>query len=100
MNKKTIVGMLAAFAMFAALGVGAVSGQERPDKYKLKVPGGLAFAEFRGYEDWAVVTIHQTDDLLKVIVGNPVAINAFRAGIPRNGKAFPDGAKMAKIEWR
>ena len=62
--------------------------------------GGLAFSEFRGYEDWAVIAIDHTDDLMKAIVGNPVAIDAFRAGIPRNGKPFPDGSKMAKVEWR
>jgi hypothetical protein len=70
------------------------------DKYDLKVPGGLAFSEFRGYEDWAVIGIHRTDELMKLIVGNPVAIDAFRAGIPGNGKPFPDGSKMAKVEWR
>jgi hypothetical protein len=26
-------------------------------------------------------------------------IGAYRAGIPGNGKAFPDGSKMAKIHW-
>jgi hypothetical protein len=26
-------------------------------------------------------------------------IDAYRAGIPGNGKPFPDGAKMAKIHW-
>jgi hypothetical protein len=26
-------------------------------------------------------------------------ISAFRAGVPGNGKLFPDGAKMAKIHW-
>src|ERR1700744_6078127 len=36
---------------------------------------------------------------MAVIVGNPAMINAFREGIPGNGKPFPDGAKMAKIHW-
>ena len=100
MHSKTMLRIGAAAAVFAVLGVGAVVGQEKPDKYKLKVPGGLAFAEFRGYEDWAVVTIDHTDDLMKVILGNPLAMNAFRTDIPRNGKPFPDGAKLAKVEWR
>jgi len=26
-------------------------------------------------------------------------INAYKAGIPGNGKPFPDGAKMAKVHW-
>jgi hypothetical protein len=70
------------------------------DKYSLKVPGGLAFAEFKGYEDWAVISIDHTGDLMKVILGNPVAMQAFRAGVPGNGQPFPDGSKMAKVEWR
>src|SRR5262249_9441108 len=69
-------------------------------KYDLKVPGGLAFGEFKGYEARAVVAIDHTDDLMKEIVANPVAMAAFRAGIPGNGKPFPDGSKMAKVEWR
>jgi len=69
------------------------------DKYALKVPGGLAFSEFRGYEDWATVSISENEGKIAVIVGNPVLIDAFRAGIPANGKPFPDGAKMAKIHW-
>jgi hypothetical protein len=28
-----------------------------------------------------------------------VMIDAYLAGIPGNGKPFPDGAKMAKIHW-
>ena len=91
-------------AAFATLCVNeAVADRSNaPDaaKYSLKVPGGLAFAEFKGYEDWAVITIDHTGDLMKVILGNPVAMDAFRAGIPRNGKPFPDGSKMAKVEWR
>ena len=26
-------------------------------------------------------------------------IDAYKAGIPGNGKPFPDGSKMAKIHW-
>ena len=69
------------------------------DKYTVQVPGGLAFSEFRGYEDWQVVAVSQTEDRLKVIVANPAMIDAYRAGVPGNGQPFPDGAKMAKIEW-
>jgi hypothetical protein len=83
-----------------ALALTGVAAMSAPDKYALKVPGGLAFSEFRGYEDWAVVTIDHTSELMKAIVANPVAMEAFRAGIPENGQPFPDGAKMAKIEWK
>ena len=34
-----------------------------------------------------------------MILGNPAMIAAFKAGIPGNGKPFPNGAKMAKIHW-
>ena len=69
------------------------------DKYALTVPGGLAFSEFRGYETWQVVSISHDGDLIAAILANPVMIEAYAAGIPGNGKPFPDGAKMAKIHW-
>ena len=64
------------------------------------MPNGIAFSEFRGYEHWEVVAVSQTEDLLKVMVANPVMIDAYRAGVPGNGKPFPDGSKIAKIEWK
>lgn len=69
------------------------------DKYAVTVPNGLAFAEFRGYESWAVIAISHNGDKLAAILGNPVMVDAFRSGIPLNGKPFPDGAKMAKVHW-
>jgi len=76
---------------------GNVSAEE---KYSLQVPNGLSFSDFRGYEEWQVVAVSQTDKLLKVEVANPVMIAAYRAGVPGNGKPFPEGSKIAKIEWR
>ena len=70
------------------------------DKYTLRVPDGLAFSDFRGYENWEVVAVSQTDELLKVEVANPTMIEAYRAGVPGNGKPFPDGSRIAKIEWK
>src|SRR5208282_6258244 len=69
------------------------------DRYTLKVANGLAFSEFRGYEDWHVIAISHNGEMLAVILGNPAMIDAYKAGIPGNGKPFPDGAKMAKIHW-
>src|SRR5262249_2104544 len=71
-----------------------------PDKYALQVPNGLAFSDFRGYEDWQVVAVSQTEDLLKAMVANPTMIDAYKAGVPGNGKPFPDGSKIVKIEWK
>src|SRR3954454_620521 len=70
------------------------------DKYSLKSPDGIAFSDFKGYEDWATVSSARTDEVLKVIVANPIMIKAFKAGVPGNGKPFPDGAKIAKLQWK
>jgi hypothetical protein len=80
----------------AICGGRAISAQ---DRYTLQVPGGLAFSEFRGYEDWAVIGISENGDKIAAILGNPAMIDAYRQGAPGNGKPFPDGAKMAKIHW-
>jgi Cytochrome P460 len=90
-----IVGVTV-IAMLALLAAGANSAQE---KYSLKSPGGIAFSDFRGYEDWAVVSSSHTDERLKVIVGNPIMINAFKAGIPGNDQTFPDGSMIVKLQW-
>jgi hypothetical protein len=72
------------------------------DRYTVKVPNGLGFSDFRGYEDWQVVAPSHTDaqNVMRVIVANPVMMKAYREGTPANGKPFPDGSKIAKIEWQ
>jgi hypothetical protein len=97
LNGKTIPAIMIIAAPLAVLGSMALAQQ---DKYTVQTPNGLAFSEFRGYEDWQVVAVSQTEELLKVEVANPVMIDAYRAGVPGNGKPFPDGSKIAKIEWR
>src|SRR5271154_5793835 len=84
----------------ALAGLGGRATPPPQDKYTLQVPNGLKFSEFRGYENWQVVAVSQTDNLLKVMVANPTMIDAYRAGIPANGQPFPDGSKIAKIEWK
>ena len=69
------------------------------DKYTLQSPSGIAFSDFRGYEDWAVVSAARTDQILKVIVANPKMIKAFKAGIPGNGQPSPDGSMIVKLQW-
>jgi hypothetical protein len=69
-------------------------------KYTVRVPNGLAFSEFKGYESWQTVSVSQNEkQQMAVIVANPVMIKAYQSGIPGNGKPFPDGSKMAKIHW-
>ena len=65
----------------------------------MQVPNGLSLSEFKGYEGWEVVSVAKTDEVIKVIVANPVMIEAYKSGIPGNGKPFPDGSKIAKIQW-
>ncbi len=81
----------------AVLGGTAVYAQE---KYSLQTPGGIAFSDFKGYEDWSVVSSARTDEVLKVIVANPIMIEAYKAGIPTNGQPFPEGSKIAKLQWK
>jgi hypothetical protein len=92
--------VVSASALGIALAVLAGKAFSAQDKYTLRVPDGLAFSDFRGYENWQVVSVSQTEDLLKVMVANPTMIDAYRAGVPGNGKSFPDGSKIAKIEWK
>jgi Cytochrome P460 len=82
--------------VLAVLGGRASSAE---GKYSLKVPNGLAFSEFKGYEGWQVVSISQDGGLVAAILANPVMIKAYLDGVPGNGKPFPDGSKMAKIHW-
>jgi hypothetical protein len=96
MTRKSLRTIAIVAAVLATLGSTALSAQ---DRYTLKVPNGLAFSEFRGYEGWQTVAISQNEKLVSVIVANPVMINAYQSGVPGNGKPFPDGAKMAKIHW-
>jgi len=81
-------------ASLALLATMAVYAQ---DKYSLKSPGGIAFSDFKGYEDWPVVSSARTDEVLKVIVANPAMIKAYKAGVPVNGQAFPDGSMIVKL---
>ena len=95
-NNRLTIAIIA--LMLSILSGAALSAQ---DRYSLKVPDGLAFSEFRGYEAWQTVSIshNETLQLLALILANPVMIEAYRTGVPGNGQPFPDGAKMAKIHW-
>jgi len=97
MKIKNIWAIVIVVVFLAILVSRAITAQ---DKYTVHVPNGLAFSDFRGYEDWPVVSVAQTEEVLKVIVANPVMIDAYRAGVPGNGKPFPDGSKIAKLQWK
>ena len=100
MNRKGMFTIGIAAIWLAVLGGFAVSAQDSGlGKYTVKVPGGLAFSEFKGYEAWQAISLSRSDKVVAVILGNPVMIDAYRAGIPANGKPVPDGAWMAMVHW-
>jgi len=95
-----LIAVLLAVSGLAVVGVRAVTAQDTGEaKYSVRVPNGLAFSEFKGYESWQTVSISHNDKVMAVILANPVMIKAYQSGIPGNGKPFPDGAKMAKVHW-
>jgi Cytochrome P460 len=81
--------------IFAVFGGIAVAAQ---DRYALTL-GKLSFGDFRGYENWKDVAVSQTEKQLKVILANDVMMDAYRQGLPADGKLFPEGSKIVKIEW-
>ena len=93
-GKGIVITMVLVLAVVSGV---AVSAQ---DKYTLKLSNGLAFSDWKGYEDWQLISSSKTDDRLKVILGNRTIIAAFKSGIPGNGKPFPEGSKIAKVQWK
>jgi Cytochrome P460 len=91
---KNIPAIVTMLSLAAAGGV-ALGAQDRST---LKL-GKLSFADFKGYEDWRDVAVSQTETQLKVILANDVMMKAFRQGLPADGKLFPEGSKIVKIEW-
>lgn len=96
MNHRWKITVAIAGGLVGVMGERAISAQ---DKYTVKVPGGLAFSEFRGYEGWQAISISRNEKVLAIILGNPAMMDAYRTGFPKNGKPVPDGAKMAKVHW-
>ncbi|MGA9564853.1 MAG: cytochrome P460 family protein [Candidatus Korobacteraceae bacterium] len=100
MKRKSKLTIAIATAALAVLGVVLIlRADSAQDKYSLKSPSGIAFADFRGYEDWSVVSSARTDEVLKVIVANPEMIKAYKAGVPGNGQPFPEGSRIVKLQW-
>src|SRR5271170_7168725 len=99
--KTILCGAVAIVALVIAVLCGrSSSAQEKQDKYTLQIPGGLAFSEIKGYEQWQVVgpSLTEAANVIRVIVANPVMIKAYQDGVPGNGKPFPDGSRIVKLE--
>jgi len=98
--QKVLGALACSLALVAAVAfVAKADAQGAKDKYNVKVPGGLEFSEFKGYESWETVSVSYNGQVFAVTLGNPMMIEAYKAGFPKNGKAVPDGAKLAKVHW-
>jgi hypothetical protein len=97
-----VVGMVIVALVLAVVSSRSSSAQDKQDKYALQIPGGLSFSEVKGYEQWQVVgpSLTEAANVIRVILANPVMIKAYQEGVPGNGKPFPDGSKIVKLEWR
>jgi hypothetical protein len=95
-NKRLRKFAITGVALTVSIGVTLLAQQ---DKYTLKVPDGLAFSDFKGYDSWQTVAVSETEISVKAILGNPIMIEAYKKGVPNNGKLFPEGSKTVKIEW-
>ena len=85
-----LVAALVGVVAFAAITSRPATAQEAAPIFVTEVPAG--------YRDWKVVSVaHEEGDLndIRAILGNDVAINAYRAGkLP-----FPEGAIVGRIAW-
>jgi len=95
MTRNQTAVMAIGLVSLATLGSVAYAAQ---DRYSLTL-GKLSFGDFRGYENWKNVAVSQTEKQLKVILANDVMIDAYKQGLPADGKLFPEGSKIVKIEW-
>jgi hypothetical protein len=88
--------------MIAGVGGSSTSSQYKQDKYTLRIPGGLAFSEIRGDERWQLAgsSLTEAANVIRMIVANPVIIKACQQSVPGDGKPFPDGSRIANLEWR
>jgi Cytochrome P460 len=97
---ERIAGFTIVATAAAALAVPIANAVNMQDKYSLKSPSGIAFSDFKGYEDWSVASSARTGEVLKVIVASPAMIEAYKAGTPGNGQPFPEGSRIVKIQWK
>jgi hypothetical protein len=95
MKKTAFQAITIVAVLLAGLGTIAYAAQ---DRYTLRL-GKLSFGDFKGYENWKDIAVSQTETLMKVILANDVMMEAYRRGLPADGKLFPEGSKIVKIEW-
>src|SRR5580698_2410201 len=95
------VAIVTATALLGILGGVILCAQDQgQDKYSLVSPDGVAFSDFKGYEDWSVVSSAHQEEVLKVIVANLEMIKAYKSGSPGDGHFFPEGSMIVKLQWK
>jgi hypothetical protein len=77
MRISTLIGFSISLSIAVLAASVEISAQ---DKYTVKVPNGLAFSEFRGYEGWSLIAISENGGKIAAIVGNPAMIDAYKEG--------------------
>ncbi len=77
-------GSLIVFTTVVMLAVVSSVAGSAQDKYTLKLPDGVAFSDFRGYEDWRLISSSKTDDRMKTAIGH--RDGGERAGLQRGAK--------------
>jgi hypothetical protein len=105
MERKSKLTIAIITAVLAVLGATVIYAhghvqEHAQDKYSLISPGGIAFSDFRGYEDWVAASSARVEGTLKIIAANPKMITAYKAGVPGNGQPFPDGSMIVKLQWK
>jgi len=96
MRVQSLPAIVVTLGVLAVAAGGALAAQ---DRNSLKVPGGLSFSDFKGYESWEPVAPSAVPGEIKVIAANPTMMAAYRKGLPVQGQAFPDGSKIVKLDW-
>jgi hypothetical protein len=93
LKSKNILAIAGCALLPIAVGSLALAAQ---DRYTLKIPDGLAWSDFRGYETWQDVAVSQTETSLKVIAANDVIIDAYRDGVPATANFFPTAPRLPR----
>jgi hypothetical protein len=62
MKSKSMLISVGTTVALAVLVIGVATSAQ--DKYTVKVPNGLAFSEFKGYETWQVISLSHNGDKL------------------------------------
>ena len=93
--KKTVGAWTLALVMMMSGGCAGVA--RRPPEAPSSPTYGVTLPE--GYRDWKLITVaHEAgkNDDLRAILGNEIAVAAFRQG----RRPFPDGAVIVRLAWR